>query len=115
MSQHQCDADEARPGPPVCWWSPCLLRVFVPPVVLCLAPVSRTPVLARITSPLISQRMRRESQSQHSINHQQSRVLITVIMIMHFDLSAGFFHVFNVILEVNKLTGGRVIYIYYHF
>ena len=29
-------------------------------------------------------------------------------MIMHFDLSAGFFHVFNVILEVNKLTGGPV-------
>ena len=79
-----------RPGPrlPV---SPCLLRVFVPPVVLCLAPVSRTPVLARITSPLITARMRREPQSQHSISHQQSRVLITVIMIMHSDLSAGFF------------------------
>ena len=52
-------------------WAPCLLRVFVPPVVLCLAPVSRTPVLARITSPLITQSAcADEAQSQHSINHQ---------------------------------------------
>ena len=50
--------------------------------------------------------IRRNLNTRSTINI--SRVLITVIMIMHFDLSAGFFHVFNVILEVNKLTGGPV-------
>ena len=80
--------------PSVCW-----LRVFVPPVVLCLAPVSRISVLARITSPASLTLRMRDHNTQSAIRPSSCPD--------HSDNAFWpfwIFHVFNVILEVNKLT-----------